>query len=416
MAEEPPSLGSLVDTFPEKSFFLQAEERITGAYKELAVALQRASQAFRQRVHGALNSHPNWDAVRAAIENTERQFQEACNAKGLTPQEAEALHEAIRELRAKQVAVQTEEAARHVLAKELPDRADLLDKLARWWRGETDVRKRRLETILTSEAMPRTKEKCPRPVVEVQLEFSANKDFFLKRWAELAPDGRTAAGRIWSRPPDDPVKGGTLGDALFDAFLGDAAKGDEAGNPLQWLEPRLDSPDKLADLLREHLTAIKQMRDQKPDKWTELLLTRIPDVADLVLYRADGSEAGSFKENTLSTGQKNTAILSLLLAWGSGPVIVDQPEDELDSEFLFQDLVPMLRKAKLQRQLIIVTHNANIPVNADAELVYALRAENGHGVCLAQGGLDNDDVSKAVLNVMEGSKEAFLRRKEKYHF
>ncbi len=74
------------------------------------------------------------------------------------------------------------------------------------------------------------------------------------------------------------------------------------------------------------------------------------------------------------------------------------------------------RKAKSRRQLIIVTHNANIPVNADAELVYAPKADKGRGVCRTQGGLDRPDVTRAVLDIMEGSEEAFMRRKDKYHF
>ncbi len=79
-------------------------------------------------------------------------------------------------------------------------------------------------------------------------------------------------------------------------------------------------------------------------------------------------------------------------------------------------LVPMVRKTKIHRQMIIVTHNANIPVNADAELVYALQAKGGRGVCRAQGGLDRPEITQAVLDIMEGSEEAFRRRKEKYHF
>ena len=158
------------------------------------------------------------------------------------------------------------------------------------------------------------------------------------------------------------------------------------------------------------------MRQDKTAKWFELTLTRIPDDADLTLLRGDGSEAGSFQCGDLSTGQKNTAILSLLLARGAGPVLIDQPEDELDNEFLFKELVPLFRTAKRRRQLVIVTHNANIPVNADAELIYALKAEGGRGGCLAQGGLDRSEVAKAVVDIMEGSEEAFRRRREKYHF
>lgn len=76
----------------------------------------------------------------------------------------------------------------------------------------------------------------------------------------------------------------------------------------------------------------------------------------------------------------------------------------------------MLRKVKAKRQLILATHNANIPVNGDAELVYAFEARESSGRPLAYGGLDRASVTKAVLDIMEGSEEAFRRRREKYHF
>jgi ABC-type cobalamin/Fe3+-siderophores transport system ATPase subunit len=73
-------------------------------------------------------------------------------------------------------------------------------------------------------------------------------------------------------------------------------------------------------------------------------------------------------EGSLSDGQRNTAALALLLAQEGGPLVIDQPEDELDSNFVFRELIPMLRKVKSKRQLIMATHNANLPVNGDAEL------------------------------------------------
>ena len=76
----------------------------------------------------------------------------------------------------------------------------------------------------------------------------------------------------------------------------------------------------------------------------------------------------------------------------------------------------MLRNAKSARQLIVVTHNANIPVNADAEMIYALEPREGRGVHRASGGLDTEAVSQGVVDIMEGSAEAFRRRHEKYHF
>jgi predicted ATPase len=223
---------------------------------------------------------------------------------------------------------------------------------------------------------------------------------------------------LWDRDARDGSYG-NLGDALFDAFLdasNDSGKGERVGNPIQWLEKHWDDQADWPSLLSEFRDEVARVRQEKAEKWFSLMLTRVPDDADLTLLRGDGSEAGSFQRGDLSTGQKNTAVLSLLLALGTGPVLIDQPEDELDSEFLFKELVPMFRSAKRQRQLIIVTHNANIPVNADAELVYALKAEGGRGVCLTQGGLDRPKVTRAVLDIMEGSEEAFRRRQEKYHF
>lgn len=152
------------------------------------------------------------------------------------------------------------------------------------------------------------------------------------------------------------------------------------------------------------------------ESWDQLRLSRVKDVVDLKLFRSDGSVAGSISEGSLSDGQRNTAALALLLAQNGGPLVIDQPEDELDSNFVFKELIPMLRKVKASRQIILATHNANLPVNGDAELVYALEAKDGKGVIRAQGGLDKSDVTAAVLDIMEGTEEAFRRRREKYHF
>jgi hypothetical protein len=149
--------------------------------------------------------------------------------------------------------------------------------------------------------------------------------------------------------------------------------------------------------------------------WEEVRTTRVSDGIEVELLREDGSVAGSMSGN-LSEGQRNTVLLNLLLARGEGPIVIDQPEDELDSSFIYKTLVTDLRATKLKRQLIVATHNANLPVNADAELIVALEALDGHGAVRAMGGLDRKDVAEAVLDIMEGSEQAFKRRSEKYHF
>ena len=74
----------------------------------------------------------------------------------------------------------------------------------------------------------------------------------------------------------------------------------------------------------------------------------------------------------LSTGQKATAVLLLLLLESEAPLVVDQPEDDLDNRFITEGIVPKMREEKRRRQFVFSTHNANIPVLGDAELIVGL--------------------------------------------
>ena len=120
----------------------------------------------------------------------------------------------------------------------------------------------------------------------------------------------------------------------------------------------------------------------------------------------------------LSTGQQCTAILHLLLLDNQDPLIMDQPEDNLDNAFIAERIVQELRAAKTERQFLFATHNANIPVFGDAEWI---------GVCMAtddqaempneaQGSIDIPSIRDHVARILEGGKEAFMQRKEKYGF
>ncbi|MCL4516991.1 MAG: AAA family ATPase [Firmicutes bacterium] len=127
--------------------------------------------------------------------------------------------------------------------------------------------------------------------------------------------------------------------------------------------------------------------------------------------------SGSFRSiEQGSVGQKSTAILSLLLSSGNEPLIIDQPEDDLDNQYIYDIVVNLLRKRKFERQLIIATHNANIPVNGDAELIIGLDAEGENGEIRVAGSIDNMKVKEMVSRVMEGSREAFRLRRQRYGF
>ena len=88
------------------------------------------------------------------------------------------------------------------------------------------------------------------------------------------------------------------------------------------------------------------------------------------------------KLGELSTGQKATALLYLLLMETKAPLVLDQPEDNLDNRFISEGIVPKIRSEKRRRQFIFATHNANIPVLGDAELIVGMKAagEAGEGV------------------------------------
>ncbi len=124
----------------------------------------------------------------------------------------------------------------------------------------------------------------------------------------------------------------------------------------------------------------------------------------------------------LSAGQKATAVLLLLLLESNAPLIVDQPEDDLDNRFITEGVVPRMRKEKQRRQFIFSTHNANIPVLGDAELILGLSATGeaggGHARISPEhrGSIDSESVRELVEEILEGGKEAFETRRRKYGF
>ena len=122
----------------------------------------------------------------------------------------------------------------------------------------------------------------------------------------------------------------------------------------------------------------------------------------------------------LSAGQKATAILLLLFALEGRVLVLDQPEDDLDNRFVYEDIVHILRGLKglggsnERRQIIAATHNANIPVIGDAELVLALDVDEGRAKLICRTSIDDPSTRQLVKQIMEGGEEAFKRRADKY--
>lgn len=127
--------------------------------------------------------------------------------------------------------------------------------------------------------------------------------------------------------------------------------------------------------------------------------------------QGDGSDWASITQG--SQGQRSAALLAFLLAFGDEPLVLDQPEDDLDNHLIYDLVVRQIRENKLRRQLIIVTHNPNVLINGDAEMVHAFDFKGGQCKVTVPGALQQKTVRDEVCRVMEGGREAFARRWER---
>ncbi len=119
-----------------------------------------------------------------------------------------------------------------------------------------------------------------------------------------------------------------------------------------------------------------------------------------------------------SLGERSTAILALFLAAGEQPLVIDQPEDDLDNRYVYDIIVALLRDRKFDRQIIVATHNANIPVNGDAEMIVAFGTDGDTrlGGIVDAGSIDRARMKERVATIMEGGREAFRLRRERYGY
>jgi len=168
------------------------------------------------------------------------------------------------------------------------------------------------------------------------------------------------------------------------------------------------------DVVSEHFgghfkNAIRKLSPSQIDN-IELLM---PEDEIIVKYKPEGST--TFKPlSTASAGQKTAAILTFLLSFGDIPLLLDQPEDDLDNRLVYDLVVKGLKKAKEKRQIIVVTHNANIPVNCDAEYILSMDSTTTDIKVLHSGTVENSAIKKEICDVMEGSEKAFQLRSERY--
>ena len=186
---------------------------------------------------------------------------------------------------------------------------------------------------------------------------------------------------------------------------------------------RKPTPDVLLRRLEDGELGAVGMSEAVQDTFTEqlsqsrrrdLAALRCPDRYVLELRMDDG---GLRQLNQLSGGQRVNVLLSLLLETeDERPLVIDQPEDELDNRFLFETMLPALKRLKGRRQIIVATHNANIVVNGDADQVIHLEASSDRGRIANCGAIEEPSIRDAIVRTVDGGDRAFRERRLKYGF
>jgi chromosome segregation protein len=225
------------------------------------------------------------------------------------------------------------------------------------------------------------------------------------------------------------ITGSNVRGAKVDAFLKDVAgvaqpleAWEEALDELEGIILTRDDPGSGPTVLKTTLKSFKADEVEKmaallnPEALLELRLLPMDDHPSFEYQTKDG-EYIAFDD--ASAGQQATALVRVLLSQSGPPLVIDQPEEDLDSQVILE-IVDQIWQAKRRRQLIFTSHNANLVVNGDAELVvccdYRAAGDQSGARIKISGAIDISTVRTEITNVMEGGEKAFRLRKEKYGF
>ncbi len=158
--------------------------------------------------------------------------------------------------------------------------------------------------------------------------------------------------------------------------------------------------------------------DFKQNGYSELLRLIFVDCMEHIKVQPkiemNGCELGK-----MSGGQQATLLLKLKLAsegLEKDIIIFDQPENHLDNAFIVKELVELLKNLKKEKQVIIASHNANAVVSADSEQIIISKMDSDSDKSYISGALENSFIKENVINILEGGKTAFEKRKKKYNF
>ncbi len=192
---------------------------------------------------------------------------------------------------------------------------------------------------------------------------------------------------------------------------------------------RTITPSELADLVLARKEAAIVAKTRVQSEWAAKLISTLcywhklfelqvlaKQPKPVITVRTKTAPQKEIPVLQLSDGQRHTILLTIaMLAETNIPLVIDQPEDDLDNAFIASSIVGTLRRVKERRQVILVTHNANIAVLGDSELILPMQRESDCGKTCDCGSIDAEATRGRVIGILEGGSNAFKRRREMYN-
>ena len=365
---------------PHIDLFQELRKEINDLEHTIKQAIQSVKDAFQKVNRKLTNYKENWEIDNLAQKKRYQETLRKLQTESFDPNDYIEVERKIGQL----TPLVKEGTRVNTRRKQLADqRTQLLNELRTIRQEEFQARAKVAEYVNNELA----------GILRVELEYEGQKQAFAKQLTNLKSGARSEQiQRIVNHPEFTPIR-----------FALEIKKD-------------IDSLEKFFGITNAAAQAL--WRICTPDVINEIETFAIPPSISIKL-NIGTPQAPSYKEtNNLSVGQRCTAILMLILLRSPFPLIVDQPEDDLDNSFIYSDVVQRLRREKEYRQFIIATHNANIPVLGDAELIQVLDADKGNLIlekCI-RGSIDDFPMRKPVETILEGGHEAFEFRKSKYGF
>ena len=187
-----------------------------------------------------------------------------------------------------------------------------------------------------------------------------------------------------------------------------------------------NSGDKKIEKLKETIEGIRKeeksaknksfatrLQSLPPETMIDLILWFPKDKLKITLLSTNNRPSKPLESG--SPGERAAALLAFILSYGDEPLLLDQPEDDLDNKLISNLIVPHLRETKSKRQVIVVTHNANIVVNGNAEMVLPLEVVRGQTYVQQPASIQQRNVREYICNILEGGEKAFEQRYKRIH-